>query len=401
MPKTKPRILVFVSHYLPGFKSGGPVRTISNLVAHLSEEFHFLIVTSDRDLGDNESYEGVSIGHWASVGGASVLYLQPSMLNYRTIRRIIKQTDHDLIYLNSFFNPVFTLLPLLVRRLALPRTAKKPLIVAPRGEFSQGALQIKALKKRIYIFLSKTLRLYDDATWQASSPAEAKDIESGFDKHSMRIRVARDAPPAATEQDSDGGQMAERNGGNRLNIIFLSRISPMKNLDYAIEVVGKSKSRIKLDIFGPVGDEHYWNQCKALIETLPSNVTVDYRGPVAHHRVPEVLKKYDLFLLPTRGENYGHVIAEALSAGTPVLISDATPWRSLKAQNVGWDIPLRNQDKFVKMLEHFNSLDISQRLEMRREAQRYAREMLGDPTTISENRNLFLGLLETAKFEPT
>ena len=45
----KPVILVFLGNYLPGFKSGGPLRTIVNLVDNLSDEFEFLIITSDRD----------------------------------------------------------------------------------------------------------------------------------------------------------------------------------------------------------------------------------------------------------------------------------------------------------------------------------------------------------------
>jgi glycosyltransferase involved in cell wall biosynthesis len=53
---------------------------------------------------------------------------------------------------------------------------------------------------------------------------------------------------------------------------------------------------------------------------------VQYRGPIAPDEVSNTFARYDLFVFPTQGENFGHVIFEALRAGTPVLLSDRTPW---------------------------------------------------------------------------
>src|SRR5690606_10471907 len=97
---------------------------------------------------------------------------------------------------------------------------------------------------------------------------------------------------------------------------------------------------LRFDIYGPISDQDYWKECQALIKSLPANVVATYCGSVAPARVAELFSKYDLFFLPTRGENYGHVIAEALSMGTLVLISDQTPWRELQADGLGWDVPL-------------------------------------------------------------
>jgi glycosyltransferase involved in cell wall biosynthesis len=43
--------------------------------------------------------------------------------------------------------------------------------------------------------------------------------------------------------------------------------------------------------------------------------------------VPGTFAQYDLFAFPSRGENFGHVVLESLSVGTPVLVSDRTPWK--------------------------------------------------------------------------
>ena len=71
------RILCLTDYYLPGFKAGGPIRTLSNIVERLGEEFHFSFVTRDRDLGDVHPYINVEIDSWQKVKNAETLYLSP------------------------------------------------------------------------------------------------------------------------------------------------------------------------------------------------------------------------------------------------------------------------------------------------------------------------------------
>jgi hypothetical protein len=101
----KPRVLIFLAHYLPGHKAGGPVRSISNLVERLGGEFDFSIVTADRDLGDAGPYPGVEVDRWTDVGPARVLYTSPGRQKLSHFARIIKDTTHEVIYLNSLWNP--------------------------------------------------------------------------------------------------------------------------------------------------------------------------------------------------------------------------------------------------------------------------------------------------------
>ena len=71
----KPIILTLVSGYLPGFKYGGPIRTIVNMVETLGEEFEFGIITTDKDLGESEPYPGVQLNSFNEVGKAMVYYV--------------------------------------------------------------------------------------------------------------------------------------------------------------------------------------------------------------------------------------------------------------------------------------------------------------------------------------
>ena len=72
---TSTRVLAFLPHYLPGEKSGGPARSIANLIDALGDDCSFSLVTSDRDLGSATPYENVRVGEWTRVGKGRVLYL--------------------------------------------------------------------------------------------------------------------------------------------------------------------------------------------------------------------------------------------------------------------------------------------------------------------------------------
>ena len=41
----KKKILVFIDWYLPGYRAGGPIQSIANLVNHLDDELDISIVT--------------------------------------------------------------------------------------------------------------------------------------------------------------------------------------------------------------------------------------------------------------------------------------------------------------------------------------------------------------------
>jgi len=152
------RILVPIPYYLPGFKAGGPVRSTAAIISSLGGEFQFKIITPDRYPPREKPYPNVKPDSWQKVGKADVFYLSPGVLSLLRFARLIRTTEHDIIYLNSFFAVNFTIKILLLRRLGLIR--RKPVIVAPRGELAEESLSIKRAKKRVYIAFAKILGLY-------------------------------------------------------------------------------------------------------------------------------------------------------------------------------------------------------------------------------------------------
>lgn len=384
-------ILTFIDYYLPGYKGGGPIRTLVNFVEQLGEEIKLKIVTSDRDLGDETPYHGVSANVWGRVGKADVRYVSPDKFSFFFVRQLMRDTTFDVIYLNSFFSYRGAIKPLLLRRLGMVRNV--PVILAPRGEFSPGALALKALKKRVFMRLSKMVGLYGGIIWQASSEVEARDIRRCFGDE-LTIFVAPDIAPVVAPSSLPRRETIKLRG--KLDIVFLSRISRKKNLDGALRLLGNLEGDIRFNIYGPLEDSGYWAECEQIISELPQNVAVQYCGTVAHDNVLSVMGAHDLFLFPTLGENFGHVILEAFLAGCPVVLSDQTPWRGLADKRVGWDIPLSGLADFHSVLQRCVMMAEEEYKMWSDSARAFGLSQTQDGSVVARNRALFEHALAAA-----
>lgn len=378
------KIFVIIPAYFPGFKSGGPVRTITNMVYKLGDEFKFWIITMDRDLGDKCAYTSITLDVWNKHKKAQIFYVEKGGRGLRRISSILKSESYDALYLNSFFSFQFSIFPFLISRIFKP---EKPIILGPRGEFSQGALGLKAPKKRIFIACANALRLYRNVIWHASTMHESADIRRVMGDDVV-IRTAIDlavmgVAVVPSSHSKDGP----------LRIIFVSRISPKKNLLGALSLLVCVQQEVCFDVYGPIEDEAYWVECQRAAAALPANVVFAYCGVLQPVEVTPTLANYDLFLFPTLGENYGHVIAEALSVGLPILISDTTPWRDLEQAGLGWDIPLGETDRFVACIAVCHSKSPKEYDKWRSDIRLWALANIGNEDAVEENRQLFSDLI--------
>jgi glycosyltransferase involved in cell wall biosynthesis len=127
---------------------------------------------------------------------------------------------------------------------------------------------------------------------------------------------------------------------------------------------------------------------------MPSNITVDLAGAVPHEQVRQTLLAHDVFLLPTLGENFGHVIAEALQAGCPVVVSDRTPWRGLQDLGVGWDLPLGDLRAFTRVLQHCADMAPDEFDRFRKRTSAYGLAVGSDPGILNQNREMLNAALK-------
>ena len=346
------KILCFIDYYIPGFKAGGAIRTISNMSGQLGSGYELLIVTRDRDLLDSSAYPNILINQWNSIGKSKVFYLGPKGFSFFEILHLLKETNYDILYLNSFFSPKMTLLPMAINLLGFSKIC--PIIIAPRGEFSISALSSKYIKKICYLYLCNKFFRRSNIMLQASSMSELKDI-----KRHLRIKksyIAPDFSPPETTRVKLTNSKNKYVRSKQLHIIFISRITPIKNLNYLLLVLRKIKFNVTLSIYGPIVDKEHWDDCQKIIQTLPGNISIKYKGAINHKLVSKVFLLHDVFVFPTKSENFGHVIFESLSAGIPVIISDNTPWLSDNSGAIEV-LSLKNKNDWVTAIGRWKNLD--------------------------------------------
>lgn len=350
----KKSILTFIGYYLPGYKSGGPVRTISNMVNLLHEHYDFKVITLDRDLLENKPYENVNSNRWNDYPYHKVYYINQTT----RLAEVINKTEFDMYYLNSFFDYHFSIKVLLL--LKAGRIPVKPVLLAPRGELMKGALSVKWLKKRVFIIIARLSGIYKNITWHASSEYEAEEIKremgNGFiNRGAIKVNIAMDVP----DYNLKIVERTRVKKAGELKILYLSSITPKKNLLYAINILNEVRGNFIFDIYGPVKDKRYWKKCLSAVDEKIKD-KVSYKGIIRNDQLHTVYPEYDLFFFPTLGENFGHVIFEALSYGTPVLCSSSTPWDKLQEFNAGWNFSVYDLENFVNKITELIEFDESQ-----------------------------------------
>jgi len=345
----KKKILLFSDWYEPGYKAGGPIRSCVNFVQHMKEDYRIYVFTSDRDLGAEGPYPDIATDKWTEAeGSVQIFYCSPGLLSMKQIREQIILLDPDFLYLNSMFSRHFTISPLLVNRWLGGHAG---IVLSPRGMLRTSAIRFKSLKKKFFLNVFRWMGFQRTVRFHAADATEQKDIQHWFGK-GTKVFVMPNLPGALPPVP---GPIEKQPGA--LSMLFVGRIHPIKNLDYLLELLRPIPSLITLTIVGSLEDKAYWEKCREIIGSLPANITVKYLGEMASHKIAAVIGEHHIFALPTKGENFGHAIFEALSLKKPVLISDQTPWRRLQQARAGWDLPLAEPAAFAQAILQAASWD--------------------------------------------
>jgi len=354
---TKQKLLIFTEYFLPATKGGGPVSSIRNLVELLHKDIEIRIICFNHDLNETRPLKNIESDKWNNwQNKAEVFYASGEFLSKKNIETLILDFAPDTIYLNAIFVYQFIAYPIW--------TAKRinaKVIIAPRGMFQKSALNQKKLKKSIYLKVLKTFVLNKNIVWHCTNNKEHDEIMDvvGF-KNIVNISNVPVSPNKSIKTID----------GDKITLVSVSLNTRMKNLHFFLQVLQNIEIEIEFHIYGPIKDREYWQQCEALIEEMPDNVKVDYKGEVAPDKVSEIIARYSLFVLPTLGENFGHAIFEAFACGVPVLISDKTPWRDLESKGIGFDLEL-NQSNWI---ETINSLKLDKLMSMRENSLFFAKD---------------------------
>jgi len=378
MAAVKPRVIILIGAFWPGHESAGPNLSVKAMCESLSDQVDFLLVARDRPFDAAEPM--VANKDWRDLGWAKIHYLTVGPRGAEGLADLLRETPHDLLFVNGFFDRELTIPAMLARRFGkAPRT---PVVISPRGEFSSGALGLKNARKGLYMALVRLLGLARDVTFHVTSEEEEADTRKLFPNNRIeRITNVRPLFPLPAYQP-----------GNLFRLAFLGRISPVKGLDVALEALALVTERVDFTIYGPVSDPAHWARCEELIAALPANVTAHRDGELTNDAVPHAMAGQELMFMPSRSENFGHAIFEALCAGTPVLIGDRTPWQNLEAAQAGFDIPLPNPVALAAAIDHLAAMGPAEYAQWRAGARAMAERFVAGSTARADMARLFLTL---------
>jgi len=354
--KSKHKVLIFTDWFVPGFKAGGPIQSVNNLVRSLEGELDIYVLTGDRDLNDPAKYAGVLFDHWQKIGGHHRFYLSNESMF--SVLSEFRKSENLTFYFNSFFSIRFTIIPLIWLWL----NGKLPnVVLAPRGMLGRGALTLKRSKKTLFIYLFKLLGLHRKIRFHSTDRSETKDMITVFGEQSKIIEVTN--IPVSVAFDS-------KRKTEKVSFLFASRISPKKNLEFLIDSFLSAQVNGSLNIYGTKDDEQYAKNC---FKKSKQSAEIKIFDPVKPDLLLDIYRASDFFVLPTLNENFGHSIIEALACGTPVIISDQTPWNDLEEFGAGWVIPLEDRVRWEQVLVEASRIHSSDYEQMSKRAIEYVR----------------------------
>ena len=201
------------------------------------------------------------------------------------------------------------------------RISNSDYIISPHGSLEVGALKQKYWKKYFARRLFFNLFCRGAAAMMACSEKEKNSIKMLFPNTTIHVvPIGVDIPFYKSRI------LIKDRCSDHKNILVISRITPGKgilNLIHAWDNIRNDEWRII--IAGP--DEHgYQSELENDIKLLNLDSYFTFLGYVDEHERDELYRRADLFVLPSLSENFGIVVAEAMSYGVPVLTTNETPW---------------------------------------------------------------------------
>jgi len=379
--KNRLRVLIVYDYFDPAVLAGGPITSCINLVNYLHCDFDFSVFTSNRDLDGSEL--NVTTDQWIDYSdGVRVLYgkKQWGVLGFL---KVIREIKPQVLYLNGIYSFVCTLIPLMSARFMLSNIR---LVIAPRGMLQHNSLAVKSLKKALYLRFFRCLVSINNIRWQVTGEQEAEELLSVIPavkpKH---IKVIGNIPRNdITQKSCDPSEGV-------VKLVTIALIGPMKNILPVIRTLHDMEANIVYSLYGPIKDKAYWKLCLDAVNKLPGNVTFEYLGVASSKDVPEILRQHDFYIQPSRSENFGHSIFEALMAGLPVITSHNTPWNGLEEKEAGRNVMADSEKELAEAIKKAEALSQFEYKEWSRNARNLAEEYMEKSQLRDKYYELFAG----------
>jgi glycosyltransferase involved in cell wall biosynthesis len=362
------RILQVTQAYYPFNERGGPaikVRSIARVLAGLGNKV--TVLTADLGFGPREIEAAKVVGDpdgWRTdLDGVEVVYFK-TRCHYRNLtinpgilrfcRRHLK--EFDIVHIYGLYDTLGPAVGRYCRRLGIPY------FLEPLG--MTRSIDRGFLLKRIWKRLGKNY-LAHASKWISTSCLERHDLSAeGVPSEKVLLRYNgidlndfKKLPPVGAFRKSVGI------ANNDPIILFLGRLIPRKGADLLIEALPQiGDENVKLVIVGPEGESGYQTFLRDTAKSLGVSHQVLFPGPLYEDMQKEAYVDATVFALPSRYENFGNTVAEAIACGTPAVVSDRCGIAPLIDQRAGLVTSYDSQAVARTLKELLNNPPLYQRL---------------------------------------
>jgi glycosyltransferase involved in cell wall biosynthesis len=367
------KIFISIPWFLPAFKAGGPIRSIANMVGTYNSNVEYFIFCGSKDV-DGAELQVSEFNTWISYSGNCKVWYASENATF-ALKQEFKKSGAGILYIVGIFDYEFNIVPLL--KLS---AAKK--ILSVRGMLHSGALSQKTIKKKLFLNYLKAVGVHKRIVFHATDDVEAAHVKNVFGNN-VTVQVANNFAAAASNTIA----LIDKPIGF-LKLVTVALISPMKNHLLVLEALMHCTANIEYTIYGAVKDDEYWYQCKSIVRELPKNIFVHYGGELSPIEVEAKLKENHVFVMPSKSENFGHAIAEALAIGKPVITSNNTPWVQLRENHAGVNVDF-NAQVLASEINGFANLNNEEYAMLSKSALQYYILSQTNSPLMEQYRNLF------------
>ena len=331
--------------------SGGPSKTVISLSSNLSELGLDIKIcsrlTSSFDFKSANIKENSDIS-FLNFNQKKGVFYRPLINSYllKELNQNFGNNNNTVLHDNGIWLPFNNTIS------KFSRSSTFPLIISPHGMLEPWSLKYNYAKKKLAWYLYQRKALKSASVLHATSFKEAENLL----KLNLNLPVA--VIPNGVEQSINkdiGKKFDNKKFIKKKNFLYVGRIHPKKGLMNLLRVwniIFKNNKNCDLIIAG-YPELNYLEKLKNYVNNNNLSGNVKFIGPVEGDDLVNLYKNSDIFVLPTYSENFGIVVAEALSYGIPVITTTGTPWKILEENNCGWYIEPQLESLKKALLEAF------------------------------------------------
>jgi glycosyltransferase involved in cell wall biosynthesis len=345
------RVLSVVQFYFPFQDRGGPVVKVRSLAKGLAKRGHQVtVLTADLGIDGVNGFaakverckwgrrwedEGVEAIYLPTRGHYRATTLNPGVAGYcaASLRHF------DVVHIYGLYDLLGPAAAYFCRRQGLPY------VVEPMGMYRPIDRSLR-LKRLWHSAIGKHLLQGATRVVATSNIERLELLEGGIPESKVVVRYnGIDLDSCASPAARGAFRAKWKIPLDQPLILFLSRLIPRKGADILIAAFARTCPGVgRLVIAGPEGEAGYRAYLEKCAKESGVESQVLFTGPLYDDDKRAALADADVFALPSRYENFGNAVAEAVASGVPVIVTNSCGIHSLIENRAGLVIPSNKEE---------------------------------------------------------